>query len=168
MNFLPVVKVHIDRLAAAGGSHDHSIMTRTPDRSDELRMALQRFMEARKLKPTPWAEDAGLSRGVLPNFLSGRARTLHRETLEKLARQAEVEVGVLTGDLPDHRAALDARRMADIVEPLTSEDAMNQQMIVQLLRQLVVQQAEANRLLAELVNKSSPSETATRDVKKAG
>lgn len=135
--------------------------------SEELRKALQRFMDARELKPTPWAEKAGLSRGVLPNFMAGRSRTLHRETLQKLADQQKVDIGELTGDLPISDPPLDERQSCDIVDSLLSEDAMNQQLIVQLLRELVAQQKEANRLLAALAEKSSPKAEKPENLKKA-
>lgn len=162
MNFQHGVKVHIHRLAGFPGWLDHPGMKCDAARwSEELRKALRRFMAERDLKPTPWGVESGLSRGALSNFLNGKSRTLHRESLEKLARNQKVSVSELTGDLP-----LDGNVTGGIVNSLLSEDIMTQQLTVQLLRQIAAQQEETNRLLAQLVAKSSPKAEKPEKLKK--
>lgn len=78
------------------------------------------------------------------------------------------EKNIPNGDISEgSQPPLDDSVTGDIVDPLKSEDAMNQQLIVQLLRELVAQQKEATRLLAELVSKSSPKAEKPTDLKKA-
>lgn len=55
-------------------------------------------MDARGLKPKPWAISAGLSDGVVRNFLAGRAESLSGSTLEKLARAADATVAEIIGE----------------------------------------------------------------------
>ena len=63
-----------------------------------LRAAVVRFMEGRKLKPTPWAEKAGVPESTFRSFLSGKARAPRHDTLEKLARAADATLAELVGE----------------------------------------------------------------------
>jgi transcriptional regulator with XRE-family HTH domain len=65
--------------------------------------ALKKFMDARGLKPHPWAKAAGLRSSTLYNFLSGTSQSLSTETLEKLAAAAGVTVDELLGNQPLRR-----------------------------------------------------------------
>jgi phage repressor protein C with HTH and peptisase S24 domain len=67
---------------------------------DQRRAAIRRFMAEKNLKPAPWAESAGLSNGIVRNFLAGRADSLSGSTLEKLARAANATVAELIGEKP--------------------------------------------------------------------
>jgi cyclic pyranopterin phosphate synthase len=62
-----------------------------PDPSAE-RSALRAFMTSRRLRATDWARDAGVSAGEIYAYLTGRSRSLGRETAERLARAAGVRV----------------------------------------------------------------------------
>jgi transcriptional regulator with XRE-family HTH domain len=55
-------------------------------------------MKERGLKPAPWALSAGLSDGIVRNFLAGRAESLTAATLEKLAAAANATVAELIGE----------------------------------------------------------------------
>lgn len=62
-------------------------------------LALKRFMEARGLKPHPWAQAAGLRSSTLYNFLSGKSLSLSGDTLERLAKAAGSTVDeILSGE----------------------------------------------------------------------
>ena len=52
------------------------------------RHALRAFMMARGLRPTDWARAAGVPPGEILAFLTGKARAIAPEALEKLARAA--------------------------------------------------------------------------------
>jgi DNA-binding Xre family transcriptional regulator len=52
------------------------------------RDAFRAFMQARRLRPTDWARAAGVPSGEILAFLSGHARAIAPQTLEKLARVA--------------------------------------------------------------------------------
>lgn len=61
--------------------------------------ALRRFMEARGLKPHPWAQAAGLRSSTIYNFLSGKSLSLSSDTLERLAKAAGATVDeILSGE----------------------------------------------------------------------
>ncbi|CAK0756581.1 hypothetical protein CCP2SC5_2230003 [Azospirillaceae bacterium] len=68
--------------------------------------AINRFMERRGLKPSPWAEKAGVANGALRNFRKGISKSLSQETLEKLATAAGTTVAVLLGEQEDSDAPL--------------------------------------------------------------
>lgn len=61
----------------------------TPDKSRE---AFRNFMTARRLRPTIWAKDAGVSSGEILGFLTGRSRGFSDGVAEKLAKAARVRV----------------------------------------------------------------------------
>jgi DNA-binding Xre family transcriptional regulator len=52
------------------------------------REALRAFMLARHLRPSAWAQAAGVTQGELLGFLTGKARAIAPASLEKLARAA--------------------------------------------------------------------------------
>jgi transcriptional regulator with XRE-family HTH domain len=67
--------------------------------------ALKRFMAAKGLKPHPWALAAGLRSSTLYNFLSGTSKSLSSDSLERLAKAANVTVDELLGSAPRPQAA---------------------------------------------------------------
>ena len=54
----------------------------------QQRDAFRAFMVARHLRPSEWAEAAGIAPGEIMAFLTGHARTIPPASLEKLARAA--------------------------------------------------------------------------------
>lgn len=64
------------------------------------RTALQAFMEAKGLKPHPWAQAAGLRSSTLYNFLAGRSHSLTSDSLQRLAKAAGATVDELLGGKP--------------------------------------------------------------------
>lgn len=56
------------------------------------RDAFRAFMQRARLTPTTWARAAGVAPGEILAFLSGHARSIAPETIEKLARAAKVSV----------------------------------------------------------------------------
>ena len=61
------------------------------------RDAFRTFMLHARLTPTQWARDAGVGSGEILAFLSGHARSIAPESVEKLARAANVSVDTLLG-----------------------------------------------------------------------
>lgn len=61
--------------------------------TDQRREAFRAFMTSRRLRPTLWAKQAGVSSGEILGFLTGRSRGFSQEVAEKLARAARVQVG---------------------------------------------------------------------------
>ena len=59
---------------------------------DQTREAFRTFMTSRRLRPTTWAKDAGISSGEILGFLTGRSRGLSAGVAEKLAAVARVQV----------------------------------------------------------------------------
>ena len=59
---------------------------------DARREAFRNFMTSKRLRPTTWAKDAGVSTGEIMGFLTGRSRGFSGEVAEKLARVARVSV----------------------------------------------------------------------------
>jgi hypothetical protein len=59
---------------------------------EEKREAFRRFMTGRRLRPTEWAREAGVSAGEILGFLTGRSRSFSEGVAEKLARAAKVSV----------------------------------------------------------------------------
>lgn len=60
-------------------------LPRMPDRIDKKRDALRRYMEANRLKGSPWARSAGLSQNTVTNYLNRQSDSLSQSTWEKLA-----------------------------------------------------------------------------------
>jgi hypothetical protein len=60
---------------------------------EQRREAFRAFMTSRRLRPTLWAKQAGVSSGEILGFLTGRSRGFSQEVAEKLARAARVQVG---------------------------------------------------------------------------
>lgn len=63
-----------------------------------LRTAIQRFMEERDLKPTPWAEKAKVPESTFRSFLAGKARAPRHDTLDKLAKAADATIAEMIGE----------------------------------------------------------------------
>lgn len=61
---------------------------------------LLRFMEARGLKPHPWATKAGIRSSTLYNFLAGTSSNLSADTLQRLAKAAGSTVDDLLEGTP--------------------------------------------------------------------
>lgn len=61
--------------------------------ASQRREAFRAFMTSRRLRPTVWAKQAGVSSGEILGFLTGRSRGFSQEVAEKLARAARVQVG---------------------------------------------------------------------------
>jgi cyclic pyranopterin phosphate synthase len=59
---------------------------------DQHRDAFRAFMTSRRLRPTLWAQQAGITSGEILSFLTGRSRGLSPDAAEKLARAAKVRV----------------------------------------------------------------------------
>jgi hypothetical protein len=59
------------------------------------RDAFRAFMLRARLTPTSWARAAGVAPGEIMAFLSGHARAIAPETVQKLARAANVGVEAL-------------------------------------------------------------------------
>lgn len=75
------------------------IVTPVTRKKDGDRVAsLRRFMEARNLKPHPWATAAGIRSSTIYNFLAGSTHSLSTTVLEKLALAAGCSVDeILSG-----------------------------------------------------------------------
>jgi DNA-binding Xre family transcriptional regulator len=56
------------------------------------RDAFRAFMVARHLRPSEWAQAAGVAPGEILAFLTGKSRSIAPVTLEKLARAANCRV----------------------------------------------------------------------------
>ena len=56
------------------------------------RDAFRAFMIARHLRPSDWAKAAGIGPGEIMAFLTGHARAIAPQSLEKLARVAGCEI----------------------------------------------------------------------------
>jgi cyclic pyranopterin phosphate synthase len=56
----------------------------------QQREKFRAFMTSRRLRPTQWAKDAGVSLGEIMGFLNGRSRGFSSETADKLASAAKV------------------------------------------------------------------------------
>jgi hypothetical protein len=67
--------------------------------AERRRAAVLSFMDARNLKAKTWAKSAGLSPGVLLNFLNKHSNSLNQRTIEKLAAQQEVTVAEILGEV---------------------------------------------------------------------
>jgi cyclic pyranopterin monophosphate synthase len=59
---------------------------------EQRREAFRAFMTSRRLRPTVWAKEAGVSSGEILSFLTGRSRGFSSEVAEKLARAARARV----------------------------------------------------------------------------
>jgi cyclic pyranopterin phosphate synthase len=59
---------------------------------DQRRDAFRAFMTSRRLRPTMWAKQAGVTSGEILSYLTGRSRGLSPDVAEKLARAAKVRV----------------------------------------------------------------------------
>lgn len=68
--------------------------------SDRHYAAFVRFMQERKLKITPWARKAGVSRSAINNYLTRSNSSMTAKTLEKLAAAAGATVAELIGEEP--------------------------------------------------------------------
>lgn len=64
------------------------------------RAALQSFMDAKGLKPHPWAQAAGLRSSTLYNFLAGRSHSLTSDSLQRLAQAAGATVDEILSGKP--------------------------------------------------------------------
>lgn len=68
---------------------------------NQNRNNLVAFMEARSLKPHPWATSAGIRSSTLYNFLSGKSASLSSDTLQRLAEAVNCTVDeLLSGKAP--------------------------------------------------------------------
>lgn len=54
------------------------------------RDAFRAFMQAHRLTPSGWAQEAGVPLGEIMGFLTGKSRGFSAETMAKLARVAGV------------------------------------------------------------------------------
>jgi hypothetical protein len=68
------------------------------DPASKMRAALKRVMEAKGLRPHPWATKAGISSGAIYAFMKEETDYLSMPLLAKLAAAAGVTVAVLTGE----------------------------------------------------------------------
>ena len=59
---------------------------------EKRRQAFRAFMTSRRLRPTLWAKQAGVSSGEILGFLTGRSRGFSQEVAEKLARAARAQI----------------------------------------------------------------------------
>jgi len=73
-----------------------------PDASS-IRTALNRLMADKQLSINGWAIRAGITEGALRSFLRGRSATMKGESLERLARAADVSVATLYDEAPPIR-----------------------------------------------------------------
>jgi cyclic pyranopterin phosphate synthase len=85
--------------AATALMHEATSPPRRGDINAE-REAFRSFMADRRLRATEWAKRAGVPASQLYAYLTGRSRTLQRETIEKLARAAHARVEDLFGGQP--------------------------------------------------------------------
>jgi cyclic pyranopterin phosphate synthase len=67
----------------------HEAAPPVPAASENGRESLRRFMVARGLRPTEWAESASVPLNELYGYLSGHSRRLSPESIQKLARAAK-------------------------------------------------------------------------------
>lgn len=58
----------------------------------QQRAAFRAFMIARHLRPSEWAQAAGIAPGEILAFLTGKSRSIAPATLEKLAQAANCKV----------------------------------------------------------------------------
>lgn len=61
------------------------------------RNAFRAFMTARGLRPTQWAQEAGVPAGEILAFLTGHARAIPDASLQKLAATANVSLKDMLG-----------------------------------------------------------------------
>ncbi|MDY0882283.1 S24 family peptidase [Dongia soli] len=66
--------------------------------AERRRLALRKFMQARKLTINGWAEKAGVSESGIRSFLKGKSQSLGTRVLERLAKAEHTTVAVLLGD----------------------------------------------------------------------
>lgn len=88
--------------------------------AERRRKALREVMKRYGINAHAWAISAGLrNANAIYNFLRGRSRSLSQESLEALAKAAQLEVAELTGEkpaniTPEERALLEKyRRLSD-------------------------------------------------------
>jgi cyclic pyranopterin monophosphate synthase len=67
----------------------HETAAPTPPAAADGRENLRKFMAARGLRPTEWAQSASVPLNELYGFLSGHSRRLSPEAIEKLAKAAK-------------------------------------------------------------------------------
>ena len=108
--------------------------------SETVRQTIIDFMQSRKLTRKTWCKQAGLSDRTLSHFLNGINDTITLGSLEKLAKAADVPVGVLTGEIPAPQkdkmtTGNSTIALSSSSFELTEDDVHNLQLIVQLLRQ---------------------------------
>ncbi len=77
------VAAPIPKYAASGGGSQEIVRRRETFRA---------FMVARHLRPSEWAKAAGIAPGEVMAFLTGHARTISPQSLEKLAQAAKASV----------------------------------------------------------------------------
>ena len=80
--------------------------TKDAESVERSKAALQSFMDAKGLKPHPWAQAAGLRSSTLYNFLAGRSHSLTADSLQRLAKAAGATVDeILSGKTsgPTHK-----------------------------------------------------------------
>jgi len=77
------VAAPIPKYAASGGGSQEIVRRRE---------AFRAFMVARRLRPSEWAKAAGIAPGEVMAFLTGHARTISPQSLERLARAAKASV----------------------------------------------------------------------------
>jgi hypothetical protein len=74
------------------------------------------FMEARSLKPHPWAQKAGIRSSTLYNYLAGKSASLSSDTLQRLAEAEGCTVDdVLSGEAPFKGGERDRVPIAELV-----------------------------------------------------
>jgi len=82
---------HISKPRAATLMHE-AVTVAPRDNINAEREAFRTFMSDRRLRATEWAKQAGVPAAQIYSYLTGRSRSLPRESSEKLARAARVRV----------------------------------------------------------------------------
>ena len=67
----------------------HEVAAPRPENTSDGRENLRRFMTARGLRPSEWAQSAAVPLNELYGYLSGQSRRLSPDAVEKLARAAK-------------------------------------------------------------------------------
>lgn len=104
--------------------------TQNADGTKRSRAALLAFMEAKGLKPHPWAQAAGLRSSTLYNFLAGRSHSLNTDSLQKLAKAAGTTVDELLGSKPAAPSKPSRHQEATAPKPATGGNVVSLRYVV--------------------------------------
>ena len=148
-----------------------SVATMTKDQ-EHIRQTILAFMDRRGLSMKRWAQDAGIGDNTLRRFLKTEGATITHRTLEALAAQQKVPVGLLTGELDDREIlsenGIKSEYQDVILSPseLSEVQVQNLQLMVRRLGEIKDELSNLNenqlvivQLLEDLKNQSADAQT---------